>query len=301
VISRTEFIDDSHTSSIRKAADFLSLTKPRIVVMVVFAAAAAFYLASAGHLDYIVLFHALVGTALSTGGALSLNQALEEDIDALMERTRLRPLPDQRLHRFDALAFGVALFIVGVIYLVLLVNPLTAFLCALTGSTYLLIYTPLKRTSSWNSVVGAIPGAMPPVIGWAAATDAVPAEGWILFSILFIWQIPHALAIGMLYRDDFKAAGVRLLPVDEPDGKKTGFHVVNYCVALIPIAMMPTLIGMAGHIYFFSSLFLGLMYLGWGIQLARKRTVDSARHLFWVSLIYLPLVLLIMVLDHGAL
>lgn len=269
--------------------------------MVVFAAAAAFYLASGGHMDYIALFHTLVGTALSTGGSLALNQAAEEDIDALMERTRLRPLPDRRLHHFDALAFGVALFIAGVIYLVLLVNPLTAFLSALTGSTYLLIYTPLKRTSSWNSVVGAIPGAMPPVIGWAAAADTVPVAGWILFSILFIWQIPHALAIGMLYREDFKAAGVRLLPVEEPDGIKTGFHVVNYCIALIPVAMMPTLIGMAGAVYFFASLLLGLLYLGAGIQLARKRTVDSARHLFWVSLFYLPLVLLIMVLDRGAL
>lgn len=301
MITRTESIDAGHTSSKRKAADFLSLTKPRIIAMVVFAAAAAFYLASGGHMDYIALFHALVGTALSTGGALALNQAAEEDIDALMERTRLRPLPDQRLHHFDALAFGVALFIAGVIYLILLVNPLTAFLSALTGSTYLLIYTPLKRTSSWNSVVGAIPGAMPPVIGWAAAADAVPVAGWILFSILFIWQIPHALAIGILYREDFKAAGVRLLPVDEPDGIKTGFHVVNYCVALIPVAMIPTLIGMAGAVYFFSSLLLGLLYLGAGIQLARKRTVDSARRLFFVSLFYLPLVLLIMVLDRGAL
>jgi heme o synthase len=299
VITRTESIDDSHAISRRRAADFLTLTKPRIIAMVVFASAAAFYLASAGRMDYILLIHALVGTALSSGGSLALNQAAEEDLDALMERTRLRPLPARRLHRFDALAFGVTLFVVGVIYLVLLVNPLTAFLSALTGSTYLLIYTPLKRTSSWNSVVGAIPGAMPPVIGWAAAADNVPVEGWILFSILFIWQIPHALAIGILYRDDFKAAGVRLLPVDEPDGKKTGFHVVNYCVALIPIAMVPTLIGMAGTVYFFSSLLLGLMYLASGIQLARKRTVDSARHLFWVSLLYLPLVYLIMVLDHG--
>lgn len=299
MISRTESIEIHHVSSIRRVGDFISLTKPRIILMVIAATASAFYLATQGLVDYLELFHALLGTSLATGGALALNQVAEEDLDMKMERTRFRPLPDQRLHAYEALAFGITLLVVGVFYLIFFVNPLTAFLTSLSGIMYLLFYTPLKRHSSWNSVVGAIPGAMPPVIGWAAASGGVSVGGCTLFSILFIWQIPHALAIGMLYRDDFKAAGVRLLPVDEPDGRKTGFHVVNYCIALIPIGLMPTMIGLAGPIYFFSSLILGLAYLGAGIYLAKERSIPAARLLFYVSLIYLPLILLIMVLDHG--
>ncbi len=299
MISKTESIGAESPSIGRSAADFISLTKPRIIFMVVFAAAAAFYLASGGRMDYLLLFHTLAGTAMATGGSLALNQAAEEDIDFIMNRTRLRPLPDQRLHQYDALAFGISLLVAGNLYLIFFVNPLTAFLTALTGVMYLLLYTPLKRISSWNTIVGAIPGAMPPVLGWAAATNSVPVEGWILFSILFIWQIPHALAIGVLYRDEFKAAGIHLLPLEDPDGRKTAFHVVNYCIALIPIGMMPTLTGMAGPVYFFLSLILAFVYLGYGIQLARKNTVEAARHLFYVSLVYLPVSLLVMVLDNG--
>ncbi|HBK79268.1 MAG TPA: protoheme IX farnesyltransferase [Nitrospinae bacterium] len=299
MITRSEPIEMAHAAFLRRLGDFISLTKPRIVLMALVAVAAAFYLATQGRMDYLALFHALLGTSLATGGALALNQVAEEDIDFKMKRTRLRPLPDRRLHTTEALAFGVGLLVVGVFYLIFLVNPLAAFFTALSGVMYLIFYTPLKRISSWNSVVGAIPGAMPPVIGWAAAAGEISVGGWILFSILFIWQIPHALAIGILYRDDFKAAGVRLLPVDEPDGRKTGFHVINYCATLIPIALIPTLIGMAGLVYFFSSLILGLAYLGTGIYLAKERSIPAARLLFYVSLVYLPLILVIMVLDHG--
>jgi protoheme IX farnesyltransferase len=299
MISKSESVGAESPSTGRSAADFMSLTKPRIILMVVFTVAAAFYLASGGRMDYLLLFHSLAGIAMATGGSLTLNQAAEEDIDFMMNRTRLRPLPDQRLHHYEALAFGISLLVAGNLYLIFFVNPLTAFLTALTGMMYLLLYTPLKRISSWNTIVGAIPGAMPPVLGWSAAMNSVPVAGWILFSILFVWQIPHALAIGVLYRDEFRAAGVRLLPVEDPDGRKTGFHVVNYCIALIPIGMMPTLTGMAGPVYFFLSLFLAFVYLGYGIQLARKCTVEAARHLFFVSLIYLPVSILVMVLDHG--
>ena len=203
-----------------------------------------------------------------------------------------------RLRRIDALVFGTSLLVIGVVYLIATVNAMTAFLTSLTGTMYLLLYTPLKRISSWNSVVGAIPGAMPPVIGWAAATGKISLESAILFFILFIWQIPHALAIGILYREDFIAAGIRLLPVEDEEGKRTGFHVISYCLALLPIGMMPTLIGMAGPVYFAASFVLGLMYLGTGIYLAASQSVVAARRLFYVSLVYLPLVILVMVLDR---
>jgi protoheme IX farnesyltransferase len=286
-------------SYFHKFADYLSLTKPRIIVMVLLVVAAAYYLAAAGHMDYLILTHALIGMAMATGGALALNQVAEEDIDTRMDRTRERPIPGGRLRKTDALVFGVSLLILGVVYLIATVNAMTAFLTSMSGTMYLILYTPLKRISSWNSVVGAIPGAMPPVIGWAAATGEISLESTILFFILFIWQIPHALAIAILYREDFIAAGIRLLPVEEDGGRRTGFHVISYCLALLPIGMMPTLIGMAGPIYFTASLILGLMYLGTGIYLAANQSAASARRLFYVSLVYLPLVILVMVLDRA--
>lgn len=297
--SRIDSLGAERMSYFHKFADYLSLTKPRIIVMVLLVVAAAYYLAAAGHMDYLILTHALIGMAMATGGALALNQVAEEDIDTRMDRTRERPIPGGRLRKTDALVFGVSLLILGVVYLIATVNAMTAFLTSMSGTMYLILYTPLKRISSWNSVVGAIPGAMPPVIGWAAATGEISLESTILFFILFIWQIPHALAIAILYREDFIAAGIRLLPVEEDGGRRTGFHVISYCLALLPIGMMPTLIGMAGPIYFTASLILGLMYLGTGIYLAANQSAASARRLFYVSLVYLPLVILVMVLDRA--
>ncbi|MBI3127987.1 MAG: protoheme IX farnesyltransferase [Candidatus Tectomicrobia bacterium] len=281
----------------RRLTDYLSLTKPRLVPMVLMATAAGYYLASRGGLGFQALIHTLVGTALSTGGTLALNQAAEEDLDARMARTRTRPLPGGRLMQADALVFGGALVVGGLFYLSFLVNPLTGLLTGMAGASYLLLYTPLKRVTSLNSVVGALPGALPPVIGWAAAAGELSLGAFVLFAILFIWQIPHALAIGMLYREEFLEAGVRLLPVEEPDGRSTGRQAVSYCLALLPTAMMPSLIGLAGTVYFFVALILGLVYLAFAVLMARERTTASARRLFGVSLVYLPLVLLVMALD----
>jgi protoheme IX farnesyltransferase len=281
----------------RRLADYLALTKPRLLPMVLMATAAGYYLASRGGLGLESLIHTLIGTALSTGGTLALNQAVEEDVDARMERTRTRPLPGGRLTRNDALIFGTVSSLGGILYLCLWVNPLTGLVTGMAGSSYLLLYTPLKRITPLNSVVGAFPGALPPVIGWAAAAGSLSLEAFVLFAILFIWQIPHALAIGMLYREEFREAGIRLLPVDEPDGRSTGRQAVSYCLALLPVAMMPSLIGLAGAVYFFVSLVLGLSYLACSLHMARERTTASARRLFAVSLIYLPLVLLVMALD----
>ena len=243
----------------------------------------------------MLLIHTLIGSALATGGALALNQASEEDLDARMLRTQKRPLPDGRLLKFDALLFGSAVMLSGVAYLAVFVNPFTALLIAATGGLYLFLYTPLKRTTSLNSVVGAVPGAMPPVIGWAAATGALSVEAFVVFSIMFLWQIPHALAIAVMYREDFARADIKLLPVEDPGGASTGRQVVSYCLALIPAGMAPALLGMAGPLYFTVSSILGFAYLGYGVHMAREKGPASARRLFYYSLIYLPALLLAMI------
>lgn len=282
----------------KRLADFIALTKPRLIPMVLVAAAAGFYLASDGKIAYTTLLNSLIGIALATGGTLALNQAAEQEVDALMRRTRTRPLPGGRLQRWDAIIFGTILTVGGIAYLYLAVNTLSGHLITFTGALYLFLYTPLKRFTSLNSIIGAVPGAMPPVLGWAAAAGTLAIEPFILFAILFFWQIPHALAIAWLYRDEFSRAGIRLLPVEEPDGKSTGRQVINHCVALLPVSLMPTLVGLAGGIYFFTALGLGLAYLYFGARLAMDRNMAAARRLFYVSLGYLPLVLLILVLDQ---
>ncbi len=279
----------------RRAADYLELTKPRILPMVLVVTAAGYYLASNTGLDVVLLIHTLIGSALATGGALALNQASEEDLDARMFRTQKRPLPDGRLLKFDALLFGSVIMLSGVAYLAIFVNPFTALLITATGGLYLFIYTPLKRTTSLNSVVGAVPGAMPPVIGWTAATGTLSIETFVVFCIMFLWQIPHALAIAVMYREDFARADIKLLPIEDPGGASTGRQVVSYCMALIPAGMAPALIGMAGPVYFAVSTVLGLVYLGYGIHMARKKGPASARRLFYFSLIYLPALLLAMI------
>ncbi len=292
---RTEAMGLEGANAKRRAADYLELTKPRILPMVLVVTAAGFYLASPAGLQILLLVHTLIGSALATGGALALNQAAEEDVDARMARTRKRPLPDGRLLKFDALLFGSAIMILGVAYLGVFVNPLTALLIAATGALYLFLYTPLKRMTSLNSVVGAVPGAMPPVIGWAAATGGLSLESFVMFSILFLWQIPHALAIAVMYREDFARGGIKLLPIEDPEGASTGRQVVSYCMALIPAGMAPAVVGMAGAAYFAASAILGAVYLGYGIHMAREGGATSARRLFYYSLMYLPALLLAMI------
>lgn len=292
---RAEAMGVESANARRRAADYLELVKPRILPMVLAVTAAGFCLASSGGVRIALLIHALIGAALATGGVLALNQAAEEDIDARMARTRKRPLPDGRLPKFDALLFGASIALLGVGWLAVFVNSLTALLIAATGAIYLFLYTPLKRTTSLNSVVGAAPGAMPPVIGWAAATGALSLEAFVLFSIMFLWQIPHALAIAVMYREDFARADIKLLPVEDPDGASTGRQAVSYCMALIPAGMAPALIGMAGLAYFALSAVMGLIYLGCAAHMARERGAVSARRLFYCSLAYLPALLLAMI------
>ncbi|MEE9173225.1 MAG: heme o synthase [candidate division NC10 bacterium] len=281
----------------RHPADFLALTRPRVVLMVMITTLVGFYLASVGTPDYVRLVHTLIGLALAAGGTLALNQYLERDVDAQMERTRLRPLPDGRLQPNDARAFGVAITGAGLVYLAFFVNGLSAFVTAISVGSYLFCYTPLKLKSSLCTVVGAVPGALPPVIGWGAARGELGLGAWVLFAILFLWQIPHSLAIARLYRNDYARAGIRVLPVVEPDGGSTGRQIVSNCLALLAVGLLPTLIGLAGSVYFFGALSLGIAFLGCGIALAISRSEAAARRLLFASLVYLPVQLGLMALD----
>jgi protoheme IX farnesyltransferase len=235
---------------------------------------------------------------LAAGGTLALNQYLERDTDVKMERTRHRPLPDGRVQPREALWFGTAITIAGLAYLALAVNIESAWVTALITLSYLLCYTPMKRRSSLCMLVGAVPGALPPVIGWVAARGSLQVDAWVLFAIMFLWQVPHTLAIARLYRDDFAKAGIQFLPVIEPDGASTNRQVISHCAALLAVSLLPTLLGFAGAIYFAAAFVLGIGFLASGIGLAMESTTHGARRLLFASLIYLPVLLLIMALDR---
>jgi len=286
------------TQARRRAVDFLALTKPRVVAMVLVTTLVGYYLGTtSAPLDYLRLLATLVGTALAASGTLTLNQFMERDLDARMHRTRDRPLPDGRVTPTDALAFGALLTVAGLVYLALVVDPLTALVTAATTAIYLFAYTPLKPRTSLCSLVGAVPGALPPLTGWTAARGELDLGAWVLFAIMFLWQIPHSLAIARLYRDDYARAGIRLLPVIEPDGASTGRQIVTHSLALLVVALLPTLIGVAGAVYFFVSLALGLGLLGAAVQLARSASAADARRLLVASLVYLPFLLVAMAAD----
>jgi len=282
----------------RRVADFLALCKPRVVAMVLVTTAVGYYLGgTAAPIDYARFLSTLVGTALAAGGTLALNQYMERERDALMQRTRDRPLPDGRIVPIDALLFGTVLTAAGLAYLALAVDTLPALVTALTTATYLFAYTPLKPRTSLCSVVGAIPGALPPLTGWAAARGSLGIEAGVLFAIMFLWQIPHSLAIASLYRDDYARAGIRLLPVIEPDGSSTGRHVLSNSFALLMVALMPTMIGLAGSTYFVVALALGLLLVLASARPARSASPADARRLLLATLVYLPLLLVAMAAD----
>jgi protoheme IX farnesyltransferase len=283
----------------QRVADYVALTKPRVVAMVLVTTAVGWYLGTAGAApDGALLFHTLFGTALAAGGTMALNQYMERDLDRLMQRTRLRPLPDGRLLPVEALALGLTLLGGGLAWLQATVNTPAATVTAVIAATYLLLYTPLKPVTSLCSLVGAVPGALPPVAGWAAARGDIGPEASVLFAIMYLWQIPHTLAIGRLYRDDYARAGIRVLPVVDGDGTSTAIHSLINCLALLPVALLPTLLGMAGAVYFATALLLGLCFLWAAICLARTRSLGDARRLLLVSLVYLPVVLGTMALDR---
>ena len=296
--SSTSTVNIATTSVSRRAVDFCELTKPRIVLMVLITAFVGYYAGSGSVPDYLQLLQMLLGTALAAGGTLTLNQFLERETDAMMDRTCRRPLPDGRLQPHDALWFGIALTCLGLAYLALAVNVLSALVAAAITTSYLWAYTPMKRFSPLCVPVGAVPGALPPVIGWVAARGELSVDAWVLFAIMFLWQIPHTLAIACLYREDFAKAGIQFLPVMEPDGESTNRQIIVHCLALLVVGLLPTLIGLAGAIYFIAAFFLGIGFLASGVSLVMTPTRAGARRLLFASLIYLPVLLLVLALDR---
>jgi heme o synthase len=281
----------------RRLLDFLVLTKPRVVVMVLVTTCAGYYLGSVGPPDVAGLVHTLVGTALAAAGTLALNQFLERSVDARMTRTRGRPLPDGRLRPLEALCFGTLTTGAGVFYLALAVNAPAAVVTSMIVVLYLFAYTPLKLVTPLCMVVGAVPGALPPVTGWVAARGEPGPEAFVLFAILFLWQLPHTLAIARLYREDYARAGVRVLPVVDPAGRSTERQIVTGCLALLVAGLLPTLVGLAGGVYFFGALALGSVFLACGLAQALAPTALTARRLLLASVVYLPLLLGLMALD----
>ena len=286
-----------------RVADYLELTRPRLCVMALLTVAAGAVLASGSTPDWRVITHALVGSALVGAGASALNQWLEREVDARMRRTRDRPLPAGRLQPGEVLVLGIASAMGGVIYLaVTLTSPLAAVLAALTFLTYVFVYTPLKRLTSLNTLVGAIPGALPPVIGWTAVRGSVGAEAGALFAVLFLWQVPHFLAIAWIHREDYDRAGLCMLPSVDSEGSATGRQMMVYCLALVAASLMPVVVGGAGPVYLAGALLLGIGFLAYAVGFSLRRTTERARGVLRASLIELPALLALWLLDgipHG--
>lgn len=280
--------------------DYFALTKPRVTLMVLITTLFGFYLGSRGALEVALLLHTLWGTALVAGGTSALNQYLERHRDARMLRTRHRPLPAGRLTPGQALSFGVFISVVGIAYLAFWVNGLTAVLAAITLVSYVFLYTPMKTKSPLSTIVGAIPGALPPMGGWTAVRHDLGLEAWVLFAILFIWQLPHFLAIAWIYRDDYARGGFRMLTVIDPEGYSAARQILTNCLALLSVSLLPTLIGLTGRAYFFGALVLGIGFLGVGLSVTFARNVAAARRLMRASLIYLPALLSMMAWDKTA-
>ena len=276
-------------------ADLYELTKPGITRLVLITTAVVFYLGTTGSFDFVLLFHALLGTALLAAGTNALNQYAERNVDAEMKRTRSRPLPAGRLGEMTALGFSVGISVVGTVYLAVLTNLLTAALGAAALLIYIFAYTPLKKRTWLCTVVGAVPGAIPPMMGWTAVTGSIDILAWVLFGIVFLWQMPHFFAIGWLYRSDYARAGFAMLPVLDPEGTRTSRQIVLYTIALLAVSLLTTVLGLTGALYFFGALTLGLAFLGLGVVLDFTRTSAQARRLFLGSVIYLKVLLILMV------
>jgi protoheme IX farnesyltransferase len=279
-------------------ADLLSLTKPRLNLLVLLTTLAGLYLASPDGVPLSLLVHTLVGSALVAGGAAALNQVLEQRTDGLMQRTSRRPVPAGRLGVFESAWFGAFLSIAGIIELWLGANAIAALVAAVTHLSYVFAYTPLKTRTSLSTLVGAVPGALPPVIGWSAATGDVTLPALVLFGIVFFWQMPHFLAIAWMYRDDYARAGIPLLPVTEPDGRRTGQQALLYATALWPVSIMPAVVGLADWPYSAVATVLGMAFIALSGSFARDRSLETARRLFFFSIIYLPLLLGALVVDR---
>lgn len=279
-------------------APYIELTKPRITYLVLVTATLGYYLGGEGARLRELLFF-LIGIGMVTSGSSTLNNYLEREVDKKMELTKNRPIPSGRLEPDAALSFGIFLTLTGLFILCLFSNLLTSFLCLLAAFLYILVYTPLKKVSWINTTMGAIPGAIPPLAGWTAATNQIEWGGITLFLILFLWQHPHFYAIAWMYKEDYKNAGFKMLSSVDSTGKHLFFQAVFFSILLIPISVLPTWIGLSGKIYFVGAIFLGFLFLRSSLQLMKNKTFESAKGLLKTSIIYLPLLLLLIIIDKG--
>ncbi len=285
--------------------DYIELTKPRITWLILMSTGIGYFFGLPSHawrtINWFLLLHTILGTGLIASGTAALNQWYERAADRKMRRTASRPLPSGRLTAGRALAFGIVLSVAGFVELCLGVNLLSGLIGAFTLASYLFLYTPMKQRTWWSTTVGAIPGAMPPMIGYAAAAGAITRESWVLFAILFLWQFPHFYSIAWMYKEDYARAGIRMLPVVDPDCRSTARQIVLYGIALIPVSLVPGMLGMTGRIYFIGALILGLLYLYSGVRVALERTLVRARAVLLTSVLYLPLIYGLMLLDRPGL
>ena len=282
-----------------RVLDVAELVKARLTLLVLLTTAVGFYLGAEPPINYAGLFHVVFGTAAAAAGAAALNQWWERKLDALMRRTRSRPVPAGRMRPAEALTLGAALSILGVAYLALACNLLSAALATSTIVIYIFGYTPLKRTSNANTAVGAIPGAIPPMIGWAAASGKVEAGAWSLFAILLLWQLPHFFAIAWMYRDDYSRAGFRMISSDDSSGERSASQSVFFCILLLVVAGLPAFLGLATLVYLGIELALGSLFIAVAMRFLKKRTAGAARLLFITSIVYLPLLLGALVLTKS--
>jgi protoheme IX farnesyltransferase len=284
---------------------YIELTKPRITWLILMSTGIGYFFGLPSHalgdINLLLLLHSIIGTALIASGTAALNQWYEREADTKMHRTADRPLPSGRLNATRALLFGIALSVAGFLDLYFGANPLSAYIGAFTLASYLFLYTPLKSRTWWSTTIGAIPGAMPPMIGYAAAAGTIHRESWVLFAILFLWQFPHFYSIAWMYKDDYARAGIQMLPVVEPDCRSTARQIVLYGIALIPVSLVPAMLGMSGRIYLVGALLLGLWFLYSGVRVALERSLVRARGVLITSVLYLPLIYGLMLLDRPGL
>lgn len=277
---------------------YLELTKPRITWLILMSTGIGYFFGHRGPLDLWLLLNTLLGTALLASGTATLNQWYERDADARMHRTESRPIPSGLVTPLKAFLFGLALIVLGEVELALGVNGLTAWIGFATVGSYLLLYTPMKQRTWLSTTVGAFPGAMPPLIGFAAARGALTLEAWVLFAIIFLWQFPHFYSIAWMYKEDYARAGIRMLPVVEPDGVSTSRHILAFALLLVPVSLLPGFLNMTGHWYLAAALLLGAFFLRSAVRVARNRTLPNARLVLKASVIYLPLLYVALVLDR---
>lgn len=278
--------------------EYFRLTKPRIALLIVISTAVGYCYGTVSNFNFFTMLNALLGTALMAAGSATLNQWYERDIDAQMKRTRTRPIPAGTIPPRHALLFGIALSVLGVLELWTFTNVFAAVLGLLTSVGYLFAYTPLKRKGPISTTIGAVPGAIPPLIGFAAARGHLGVEAWVLFGILFLWQFPHFHAIAWIYREDYEQAGIRMLAVVRPHGNALAFEILSALLLLLPVTLAPTLLHMAGNVYFVAAVVLDLAFLYFGLQLSRERNLQRARNLLLASVIYLPLLFAFLVFDN---